>query len=611
MESLFRAITLILLSIICFTSVQVYWEIELPQKNSFDSQKNFWDANMGSPAARFELAKRTEPELIAFVRRMPKGADLHNHASGASFCEYVLQAARDNQLKYNKDTQKFVAYLKIRYHNESKKFVSNQIEKYDSIASLEVENSHFLPTKNNAVSDSIIFSYHQQTKTFVSQTIQNPQNIHHITLKDQSNSYEFAVTQDIITIDHLQRDSSLLSSFLDRYSMRGWSEGKNNGHDHFFKIFEYLDSSQQSKKDVLVEMIPRNRYQNVQYLEVMMRSFPKKIEKGIAKKFAIDFDIHNLDKMFTHVQDIAKDYNMLEEIREYINRIDTDVQTYLRLRYPPSDNRGDIVIRYMHQLKRFKSPKDVFITAFIAAKASKLDKRVAGVNIVAPEDSPAAIVNFSHHMKILGYLWEKMEKPRFSLHAGELSLRESPVEPMRHHISESIHIGHALRIGHGVSIAWENNVVGLLQHMKERRILVEICLSSNESILGIKGDRHPFMMYKRAGIPMAISTDDEGISRSNLTMEFIKAIRRYDLNYYDVLTLVRNSLEYSFLEGESLFITGDYSKINPQFSDVRSKNWQANDQQQQIMEKNAKLRQQVKLERKIVAFEKFLLSGFK
>ncbi len=47
--------------------------------------------------------------------------------------------------------------------------------------------------------------------------------------------------------------------------------------------------------------------------------------------------------------------------------------------------------------------------------------------------------------------------------------------------------------------------------MKEKNILVEICLSSNESILGIENDEHPFIMYRKAGVKTALSTDDEGV----------------------------------------------------------------------------------------------------
>src|SRR5688572_6576004 len=83
----------------------------------------------------------------------------------------------------------------------------------------------------------------------------------------------------------------------------------------------------------------------------------------------------------------------------------------------------------------------------------------------------------------------------------------------------SIETGHARRIGHGVSIAWEDDLPGLLKKMKADGVAVEVCPSSNASILGTEGDRHPSRLYRRAGVPVTLNTDDEGISRSNLTME--------------------------------------------------------------------------------------------
>ena len=44
----------------------------------------FWAAGERTPEARFEQARRSTPELIAFLRRMPKGADLHNHMGGSA-----------------------------------------------------------------------------------------------------------------------------------------------------------------------------------------------------------------------------------------------------------------------------------------------------------------------------------------------------------------------------------------------------------------------------------------------------------------------------------------------------------------------------------------------
>ena len=36
-------------------------------------------------------------------------------------------------------------------------------------------------------------------------------------------------------------------------------------------------------------------------------------------------------------------------------------------------------------------------------------------------------------------------------------------------------------------------------------------------ILGVRGERHPLRQYLRAGVPVVIATDDEGVARSDLT----------------------------------------------------------------------------------------------
>jgi len=82
---------------------------------------------------------------------------------------------------------------------------------------------------------------------------------------------------------------------------------------------------------------------------------------------------------------------------------------------------------------------------------------------------------------------------------------------------------------------------------------VEINLTSNDVILGIAGMDHPFPLYRMFGVPVALSTDDEGVSRIDLTHEFIRAIQTYGLNYADLKKLVRTSIEHSFLPGASLW----------------------------------------------------------
>ena len=94
-----------------------------------------------------------------------------------------------------------------------------------------------------------------------------------------------------------------------------------------------------------------------------------------------------------------------------------------------------------------------------------------------------------------------------------------------------------------------------------KRVPVEINLTSNEDVLGISGKNHPFPIYRKFGVPVALSTDDEGIERIDLTHEYVRAAESYALSYADLKQLVRNSLEYSFLPGVSLWAAPDFARL--------------------------------------------------
>ena len=100
---------------------------------------------------------------------------------------------------------------------------------------------------------------------------------------------------------------------------------------------------------------------------------------------------------------------------------------------------------------------------------------------------------------------------------------------------------------------YEDQPYELLKEMAAKHIMVEINLTSNDVILNIKGDDHPFMIYRKYGVPVALSTDDEGVSRIDLTHEYVRAAETYPLSYRDFKKMVRTSLEYAFLPGASLW----------------------------------------------------------
>src|SRR5437763_16397367 len=89
--------------------------------------------------------------------------------------------------------------------------------------------------------------------------------------------------------------------------------------------------------------------------------------------------------------------------------------------------------------------------------------------------------------------------------------------------------------------------------MAQRRVMVEICLSSNDLILGVSGSQHPLATYMQYGVPVALATDDEGVSRSEISREFLKAAEDQGLGYVQLKMMTRNSLQHAFIAGGSLW----------------------------------------------------------
>ena len=133
------------------------------------------------------------------------------------------------------------------------------------------------------------------------------------------------------------------------------------------------------------------------------------------------------------------------------------------------------------------------------------------------------------------------------MHAGELSLGLVPPEQLGLHVRKAIEIAGANRIGHATDVMYDANPFALLREMARRRIAVEISLSSSDLILGVRGSRHPLRQLLRAGVPVVLATDDEGVSRSDLTNEYQRAVEEHGLSYPQIKQISLNSIEHSFL----------------------------------------------------------------
>ena len=88
--------------------------------------------------------------------------------------------------------------------------------------------------------------------------------------------------------------------------------------------------------------------------------------------------------------------------------------------------------------------------------------------------------------------------------------------------------------------------------MAAKGVAVEVNLLSNAAILGVKPEDHPYAWLRKKGVPVALSTDDAGITRTELSQDYAAAVRN-GATYDDLKTAARNAIAYSFLSGEGLW----------------------------------------------------------
>src|SRR5271168_3448403 len=79
----------------------------------------------------------------------------------------------------------------------------------------------------------------------------------------------------------------------------------------------------------------------------------------------------------------------------------------------------------------------------------------------------------------------------------------------------------------------------------------------------MKGRENVLPIYLRAGVPVSLATDDEGIVRSELTWYFRRAVEGYHVDYPTLKRMVRDSLEHAFLPGASLWLAPENFTMVP------------------------------------------------
>jgi adenosine deaminase len=474
--------------------------------------------------ARYLDTIRTKPaKLRAFVKAMPKGADLHNHLSGAVPTEVLIgYAVRDGLC----------------------------IDATFTATPAPTVAGGPCPTGQRPVADS-------------------------------------------------NSDKAFFAQIVRAWSMDGFQPGAESGHDHFFATFGKFSLATSHKGDMLADVAKINARQRVLYLETLVSRQGDAV-RALATKVGFD-------PSFPALRQKLLDGGLPAIVHAASAETDADLARFdelLRCGTRRADPACAMQVRYDFQVGRATSPEIVFANLLLGFELQRIDPRYVGVNLVQPEDNGVALRDYTLQMQMIQYLRSVYQSAHVTLHAGELVSGLAPEAALRSHVREAVEVADAERIGHGVDVVGEVGAGQLLTEMARRHVLVEVPLTSNAQILGVFGAAHPFVNYRAAGVPVALATDDPGVERIDLTHEYQLATTQYRLDYGDLKTLSRASLEHGFLPGASLWRSPDrYRPVGACAAD-RPGESDPGRRCRALLRRSAKARTQWKLERAFRSFER-------
>ncbi|MFI9610692.1 adenosine deaminase [Streptomyces sp. NPDC052023] len=414
-------------------------------------------------------AVRHEPRLLGdFFRRLPKGADLHHHLSGAATTEYLIELAAEDGLCIETATTTALAPP--------------------------------CGTGTRPAADA-------------------------------------------------RTDRAFHEAILRAWSMHGFPPD-GNGHDHFFATFgKFAAVSEPHRGKLLAEVADDVAAQNQFYLETMVTPAAPAAER-LADEVGWDSDLARLHGRLTAGGGLDR---LVAEAREEADAADAEFRAAARCGTGRPRPACALPVRWISHVLRESSPERVFTRIALGMRLAERDPRFVAVTLVQPEDGEVALRDYRLHMRMLEHLRGVYPRARLTLHAGELWPGPAKPEDLAFHIRQAVRVAGAERVGHGVGLVHEHDWRRTVRTMAAREIAVEVPFTSNAQILGVRGDEHPFGVYRRHGVPVVLATDDPGVSRTDISAEYRYAAETYDLSYPELKDLARASLEYAFLPGGSLW----------------------------------------------------------
>ena len=168
--------------------------------------------------------------------------------------------------------------------------------------------------------------------------------------------------------------------------------------------------------------------------------------------------------------------------------------------------------------------------------------------------------------------FESIQRANFysTLHAGEAFGVASIWQALQ--LCGAHRLGHATRLTDDMTIV-DGKIVKLgtlAQYILDRRIPLEMCLSSNVHTGAVRSmAEHPFRLYFERGFRVTINTDDRLMSDTSMTKEFGIAVEEFGLGVKDLEKITVNAMKSAFAHFDER-LTMIYGRIKPGYVQAQS-----------------------------------------
>lgn len=337
-------------------------------------------------------------------------------------------------------------------------------------------------------------------------------------------------------------NKELYNQIIDHWSVRNFNSAAAAAPQHFFDIFPKIEAVFVENEIYWLKKIARKAAEeHVSYIETLIEV---PLERNRVSNWAVEYEQWTQSPQETDLNSFY-DYLIGRGLKEATGRLCEEVANWQK-EVDALENSAQIGFQ-LYAIRTY-SAAEVFAQLALCFMAAEEAKEVLGVNLVAAEHHPISLKDYRLHMQFCAYLGKRFPKVKLALHAGELTDDLVGEEDLSFHIDAALHKANALRIGHGVDLLEEKASAKILHKMKMDNILLEVLLGSNDFILNVSAEQHPFMEYWKAEVPMVIATDDPALLRTTLADQYVKAAQAFPLlTYTDIKKLMQNSLKYSFL----------------------------------------------------------------